>query len=173
MPIIRSELKGDYASIFTIHQSAFKRDIEAELVNRLRTTNYYHSELSLVAEENSELVGHLLLTRVVIKDGNKTYPVLALAPIGIKEAFQRKGIGSILIEEALKKAKYLGHKAVIVLGDPKYYARFGFEKASNYEITPPTNFPEEVFLIKKLSPEDLDFKGQVIYPVQFNMIIDK
>lgn len=173
MAIIRPELKDDYASIFAVHESAFKRTIEAELVNRLRTTNYYHSELSLVAEEDSEVVGHILFTRVVIKDSNKTYPALALAPVGIKEAFQRKGIGSLLVEEGLKKAKYLGHKAVIALGDPKYYARFGFEQASTYEITPPASFPEEAFLIKKLSPEDLEFKGQVLYPVQFNMVIEK
>lgn len=173
MAIIRPELKDDYASIFAVHQSAFKRDIEAELVDRLRKTNYYHSELSLVAIEDAEIVGHILFTRVVIKDGNKTYPALALAPVGIKESAQNKGIGTLLIEEGLKKAKYLGHKAIVVLGNPNYYSRFGFEKASNYEITPPTDFPEEAFLIKKLSPEDLEFKGQVLYPMQFNMVIDK
>lgn len=173
MAIIRPELKSDYTSIFTVHQSAFKRDIEAELVDRLRKTNYYHSELSLVADEDSEIVGHILFTRVVIKDGNKTYPALALAPVGVKEEAQKKGIGTLLIEEGLKKAKYLGHKAIVVLGDPAFYERFGFERASNYEITPPAAFPEEAFLVKKLSPEDLEFKGQVLYPVQFNMVIKK
>ena len=173
MAIIRPEQKDDYTSIFAVHQSAFNRTIEAELVDRLRTTNYYHSELSLVAEENSEILGHILFTRVVIKDGNKTYPALALAPLGVKEDAQKKGIGSLLIEEGLKKAKYLGHKLIIVLGDPKFNGRFGFEPASQYEITPPASFPEEAFLVKKLSPEELDFKGQVLYPVQFNMAIEK
>ena len=173
MAIIRPEQKEDYTSIFDVHQSAFNRTVEAELVDRLRTTNYIHSELSLVAEENAEILGHILFTRVVIKDGNKTYPALALAPLGVKKDAQKQGIGRLLIEEGLKKAKYLGHKLIIVLGDPNFYSHFGFEPASRYEITPPAHFPEEAFLVKKLSPEDLDFRGQVLYPVQFNIAIEK
>ena len=173
MAIIRPEQKEDYNSIFDVHQSAFNRTVEAELVNRLRTTNYFHSELSLVAEENAEILGHILFTRIVIKDGNKTYPALALAPLGVKKDAQKQGIGRLLIEEGLKKAKYLGHKLIIVLGDPNFYSQFGFEPAYRYEITPPAHFPEEAFLVKKLSPEDLDFKGQVLYPVQFNIAIEK
>ena len=173
MAIIRPETKADYEAIYTVHQSAFQRDIEAQLVERLRKTNYYHHELSLVAEEGEEIVGHLLFTRVVIKDGTKTYPALALAPVGIKAEYQRKKIGTQLVEESLKKAKYLGHKLIIVLGDPKFYSRFGFEQASNFEITPPAGFPEETFLVAKLSPEDIEIKGQVMYPVQFNMTIQK
>lgn len=173
MAIIRTEQKEDYTSIFDVHQSAFNGTSEAELVNRLRTTNYFHDELSLVAEEDHEILGHILFTRIVIKDRNKTYPALALAPLGVKKDAQKQGIGRLLIEEGLKKAKYLGHKLIIVLGDPNFYSHFGFEPASRYEITPPAHFPEEAFLIKKLSPEDLDFRGQVLYPVQFNIVIEK
>lgn len=173
MAIIRPEKKAEYEMVHTIHQSAFKRDIEAQLVDRLRKTNYYHSELSLVIEEDNDLLGHLLFTRVVIKDGNKTFPALALAPVGIKADYQGKKLGTQLVEEGLKKAKYLGHKLVIVLGDPKFYTRFGFESAANFEITPPAGFPEEAFLVAKLCPEEIDIKGQVLYPVQFNMTLKK
>ncbi|MEF9959926.1 MAG: N-acetyltransferase [Niameybacter sp.] len=173
MAIIRPEKKAEYEAIYAVHQSAFKRDIEAQLVDRLRTTSYYHPELSLVIEENDEIIGHLLFTRVVIKDGNKTFPALALAPVGIKADHQRKKLGTELIEAGLKKAKYLGHKLIIVLGDPKFYTRFGFERAADFEITPPMGFPEEAFLVAKLSPEETDIKGQVLYPVQFNMTLEK
>lgn len=170
MASIRTELKTDINAIQTIHKLAFERDAESDLVVALRSTNYFSPELSFVASEGDELVGHILFTRIVIKDGTRTYPVLALAPCSVKPEFQNQGIGTLLINEGLRAAKYSGHKAVIVLGDPKFYSRFGFEQASNYEIVPPAGMPEEAFLICKLGADAMNISGTVYYPVQFNEV---
>ncbi|MGL4799282.1 MAG: GNAT family N-acetyltransferase [Cellulosilyticaceae bacterium] len=170
MAFIRTELEDDIHHIHAIHREAFGRAAEGDLVNALRHTNYFSPDLSLVAAVGDEQVGHILFTRIVIKDGSRTYPVLALAPVAVKPSFQKQGIGTELITEGLRLAKYAGHKAIIVLGDPKFYGRFGFERASKYDIIPPAGMPEEAFLIAKLGPEDSTIRGQVYYPVEFNAV---
>lgn len=170
MAFIRTEIESDIIEIHAIHHEAFGRAAEGDLVNALRSTNYFSTDLSLVAAVGDELVGHVLMTRIVIKDGNRTYPVLALAPVAVKPSFQKRGIGSQLITEALHRAKYAGHKAVIVLGDPTFYKKFGFELTSTYGIIPPHGMPEDAFLIASLGPEALHMKGQVYYPVEFSAV---
>ncbi|MHC1747712.1 MAG: GNAT family N-acetyltransferase [Cellulosilyticaceae bacterium] len=167
MIFIREEHNNDILEIEKVHQLAFKADGEANLVNSLRKTNFYIPTLSLVATQEGSIVGHVLFTRIVIKDGNHTFPAIALAPLGVTPEHQRKGIGTQLVKAGVEKCKYMGHKLVVVLGDPKYYSRFGFELASNYEITPPVGFPEEAFMLCKLTDEDLNITGTVQYPSQF------
>lgn len=168
MAFIRTEIKADIEQIHAIHHEAFGRAAEGDLVNALRPTNYFSTDLSLVATMGDELVGHILFTRIVIKDGNRTYPALALAPVAVKPGFQKQGIGTELITEGLRRAKYAGHKAVIVLGNPNFYTRFGFEPAISYDIIPPAGMSEDAFLVANLGSETLHTKGQVYYPLVFN-----
>ena len=86
----------------------------------------------------AELVGYVLLTRAAIVTGNGTpVPVAALAPLGVRPARQRQGVGSALVAEALRCAREHGEVAVLVLGDPAFYGRFGFSPASPLGILPP------------------------------------
>lgn len=167
MIIIRKELPADKEALHHLHESAFTTSFEANLVDSLRKTNFYLKDLSLVAECDNTVVGHILFIRVVIKDGKDTYPALALAPLAVHPSMQGKGIGKMLVEKGLETCKYLGNHLILVLGDTKYYKPFGFELASDYDIVPPQSMPEANFMIYKFSSEALKEKGCVHYPSQF------
>ena len=170
MALIRTEKTDDIVHIHAIHQEAFGRTTEGDLVDSLRPTNYFSPEFSLVAVVGDELVGHILLTRIVLKDEHKAKPVLALSPIAVKPAFQNQGIGRALITEGLRRAKYAGHRAVFVVGDPNFYGRFGFERASHHGITPPADMPDEAFLVASLGGSPLTMRGQAYYPLAFHEV---
>lgn len=167
MITIRKELHTDKDAIHHLHESAFGTSFEAGLVDSLRKTNFYLKDLSLVAECDNAVVGHVLFTRVVIKDGNQAYPALSLAPLAVHPAMQRKGIGKMLVKEGLEACKYLGYRLIVVLGDTRYYGQFGFELAETHDIIPPQGMPKEHLMIYKFTPDDLKEKGVVQYPTQF------
>ncbi|MCA1321637.1 N-acetyltransferase [Bacillus tianshenii] len=169
---IRQERPSDYQLTEKVIESAFSTveisdKTEHEMVSRLRRSDAFVPELSLVAGENV-IVGHILLTKVNIVNENEKVESLALAPVSVLSEFQSKGIGKRLIEEALRKAKELGFESVIVLGHPTYYPKFGFKKASIWGIKPPFEVPEEVFMALELKESALDgVSGVVEYPREF------
>lgn len=120
--IIRKESPGDEVAIRAVVQAAFKQDLEADLVDRLRADG--DSEFSLIAIEQGEIVGHVLLSRMQAE-----LRALALGPLAVAPAHQRRGIGSALVGEALEQAASGFWEIVFLLGNPKYYARFGFDPA--------------------------------------------
>ncbi len=107
---------------------------EQFLVERLRKSNTFVMELSLVAEFENKIVGHTLLTRLKIKNRLDEFDSLALAPVSVLPEFQGKGIGRKLILESRKTAKELGHKSIILLGHEKYYPKFGYKQADTFNI---------------------------------------
>lgn len=138
--VIREEKNNEYAIVENVIKSAFFKEDNASdsnewnLVSDIRNSPYYINELSLVAEHNNKIVGHIMYSPMTIVDGDNIYESLALAPLSVHEDYQNKGIGTILMKESIKKAKSLGYSSIIVLGHPKYYKRFGFIEASNYGI---------------------------------------
>ncbi len=166
--VIRAETIGDYSKITEINDRAFKGDNEGKLIENLRKKKEYIAELSLVAEYKNHLVGHILLFPLSIIGKNKRFPTLALAPMSVLPEFQNKGIGSELIKEGLKIAKKLGFESVIVLGHPEYYRRFGFKKASIWNIKPPFDAPDDAFMAIELVENALmDVSGMVEYPQEY------
>lgn len=167
--IIRQETKADQARVYKVQKQAFERENEAELVEKLRDTDVFIPELSLLAELNSEIVGHILFTRITIMDGeNIKHSSLALAPMAVLPEFQNKGIGSLLIKAGLAKAAELGHKSVIVLGHAEYYPKFGFLPAIEWDIRAPFDVPEEALMAVELVKDGLSpVAGLVIYPEEF------
>jgi putative acetyltransferase len=119
MTVIRPEQPGDKAAIASVIERAFGRPDEARLVERLRADG--DSVVSLVAEADGELVGHVLLSRM-----SAPFRALGLAPVAVAPERQRSGVGAALIEEALALARSGGWDAIFVLGEPAYYRRFGF-----------------------------------------------
>lgn len=172
---IRQSLPRDFETISEVVEKAFREvkmsdHSEHILVARLRVSDAYVPELSIVAEnEDGQIVGHILLSKIRIVEGENTEESLALAPVSVLPKFQNQGIGSRLIQAALEKAREIGFLSVIVLGHPDYYPRFGFRKASEWGIRPPFNVPDNVFMALELEVGTLNHVcGIVEYPEPFN-----
>ena len=159
---IRPEKTSDHKAIYRIHQLAFGQEDESQLINRLRKTIDFVPELSLVAEKNSAIIGHILFSKIKIVGTDKKYSSLALAPMSVHPDYQKQGIGSQLIRMGLKKAKAMGFDSVIVLGHKDYYPQFGFEKASKWDINCPFEVPDEAFMGLELVKGALDEKEGVV-----------
>ena len=109
-----------------MHRAAFPTNLEADLVSRLHAD--FDSEISLVAKDEREIVGHVMLSRMQVEADGREQRALGLAPVAVLPERQRQGIGTALIEEALKRAEKLGEELVFVVGEPDYYGRFGFSQ---------------------------------------------
>ncbi|MEG0857891.1 MAG: N-acetyltransferase [Terrisporobacter sp.] len=170
---IRQEELNDNHIVYDLIKSAFESaehsdGDEQNLVNRLRTSESFIPELSLVAVENDTIIGHILFTKLFIADYDTKYESLGLAPLAVSPDHQNKGVGGKLINEGLKVAKELGYRSAIVLGSEKYYPRFGFLEAKNFEIKPPFEVPSENFMAIELVENSLEnVNGIVVYPKEF------
>ena len=166
--IIRAETSLDHHSIFEVNKLAFGKTDESQLINKIRKGNEFISELSLIAILEKNIVGHILFSKIKIKDQDKEYTSLALAPMAVLPEFQNKGIGSMLVQEGIQKAKKLGFDHVIVLGHKNYYPKFGFEKASKWNIKCPFEVPDENFMAIELKLGSLnEVEGIVEYSAAF------
>lgn len=166
--IIRPETKEDYPKIAEVNELAFGQKNESSLIEKPRNTSDFIADLSLVAEYNDDVIGHILFCPVKINDGGVRHTSLALAPMCVHPSHQRKGIGRKLVREGLKRAKDIGYGSVIVVGHPEYYPKFGFRKASEYDIKAPFDVPDDAFLALELVEGALKkIKGIVEYPKLF------
>lgn len=170
---IRQENIHDIPAVFEINRIAFGQDNEAKLVDRLRYNEFaFIPELSIVATENNKIVGHILFTKIGIKDAaGNLHESLGLAPMAVLPELQKNGIGEKLIEYGFDIAKKLGYKSIIVLGHEHYYPKFGFEPAERWDIKAPFEVPSNVFMAIELVNDGLkDISGTVIYPKEFENI---
>jgi putative acetyltransferase len=148
--------------------AAFGRRAEAELVDKLRDTEGFVPQLCLVADNSGVILGHVMFTRVTL-ESDPPVKVLALAPVSVYPAYQKRGIGSALIRRGLAIADERGEPLVVVLGHPEYYPRFGFVPASSLGIESPwPDIPDDAFMVKPLSGYRDDMKGTVRYPPEFD-----
>lgn len=167
--LIRQEFPADYHSTEEMIREAFLNEeysdkTEHFLVKRIRNSDAFIPELSLVAlTQAKEVVGHILLSKITIADGEKAADSLALAPVSVAPGYQGKGIGSQLIRSALNKAKEGGFRSVIVLGHKDYYPRFGFKPASLWNIQAPFEVPDEVFMALELTENALEKAAGVVH----------
>ena len=170
---IRQETPADYEAVHALVKAAFANvpysdQSEHLLVERLRKSEAFIPQLSLVAEVDQELVGHILLTRIVIKNEGHTTPSLALAPVSVLPAKQGQGVGGALIKAAHDEARALGHQSVILLGHEDYYPRFGYRPTAEYGIQLPFDVPPENCMLIELQEGSLaDVFGTVEYPPAF------
>jgi putative acetyltransferase len=166
--IIRAERPDDETSIALVHELAFGTSGEARLVEALRRTTSWIPELSLVAESDEQIVGHVLFTQIGVRESERLHPALALAPVGVLPERQNAAIGSRLIRAGLETARNLRHEIVLVLGHPSYYPRFGFMPASAYGIRYPQAGHEAAFMVLELLPGALaKVCGVAEYPRPF------
>ena len=151
-------------AIRAVNRLAFGGDDEARLVDALRDGGY--ARLSLVAEIDRQIVGHILFSDLLIVTPAETVPALALAPMAVLPDHQRQGIGSELVRRGLAVCRELGHSIVIVLGHPDFYPRFGFsaELASKLQ----SAYSGDSFMALELVAGALGGRdGEVLYPPPF------
>ena len=146
---VRPETGEDCEAIRAVHLAAFPTRAEAALVIRLPED--FDSEISLVAEQSGEIVGHVLLSRMDVSGEGRAWRALGLGPVGVLPGAQGSGVGSELIRAALAIAGTLGEELVFVLGDPEYYRRFGFSAEAAAPFASPYSGP--YFMALWLRPE--------------------
>lgn len=183
MPTIRPETPDDHCAVSRVHRRAFNRSEEADLVDRLRQEA--SPTVSLVATDDAvengagdplPILGHIFFSPVKIEPGTtepEAQPVFAmgLAPMAVVPERQREGIGAALVEVGLRACRGIGTEAVVVLGHPGYYPRFGFHPAETFGLQSEYDVPSEAFLAMELVAGALDASaGQVRYHAAFSSV---
>lgn len=163
--LIRPESDNDHDAVHALNASAFESPAEAMLVDTLR--EQAKPVISLVAEMDGTVAGHILFTPVTLS----TYPdlqVMGLAPMAVIPGHQKQGVGSALVRAGLDQCRQMGYVAVVVLGHPEYYPRFGFSPSSRFDMDSEYDVPEDVFMAMELKPGALCGKtGRVKYHAAF------
>jgi len=169
MITIRAETEADHAAVRRLNEAAFESAAEADLVEALRREASPY--ISLVAELDKEIVGHIFFSPVSIESAEESFNALGLAPMAVLPEYQNRGIGSQLVRQGLNECLRLGHDVVVVLGHAQYYPRFGFVPASRRKISSEYQVPEEVFMVAELKTGALDGKqGLVKYHPAFGKV---
>jgi len=164
---VRPEQPGDAPQIRTINQQAFGGDVEADLIETLRASGL--PLISLVAEVEQQVVGHILFSPVTLSGGTHAPAIAGLGPMAVLPEWQQRGVGSLLVTTGLAYCADSGYVAVVVLGHPAYYPRFGFVPASRFNLTSEFKVPDEVFMVKELQDAALqDASGTIQYHPAFN-----
>ena len=165
---IRTEQTPDASQIREVTVAAFNGESEASLVDLLRKGA--EPLISLVAEDGGLIVGHLMFSPVTLASG-ETFLAMGLAPMAVLPAKQRQGIGSALVERGLEECRLMGMAAVVVLGHPAFYPRFGFVPASHFGLRCEYEVPDEAFMAVELRESALKGKkGTVRYHHAFTLV---
>jgi putative acetyltransferase len=144
---IRAEQPGDWTATHAVNVSAFETPLEADLVDALR--GQAKPLVSLVAEDKGALVGHIMFSPVSLS-GHPALKIMGLAPMAVLQERQRQGIGTALVRVGLEQCRLLGAGAVVVLGHPAYYPRFGFSPSARFGIRCEYDVPDDVFMLVEL-----------------------
>jgi putative acetyltransferase len=167
--LIRAEQDGDIAAIHALVVAAFGGDDEARLVDALRTSGGLL--LSLVAELDTRVVGHIAFSAVTVSGEQGRAVGVGLAPMAVLPGYQRQGIGGALIREGLARLRADGQRFCAVLGHADYYPRHGFVRASLHGIRWERPVPEEVFFVQALQPDGLvGVSGSLRYHPEFDAL---
>lgn len=144
MILIRPEHPADLTAIHTVVEQAFGRADEANLVDKLRANG--KAIVSLVAVEDNQIVGHILFSEVTLE----ATTIMGLAPLAVLPSYQKQGVGKQLTHKGIVACRDAGYAAIVVLGHPEYYPRFGFVPASQFGLKSEYDVPDEVFMAMEL-----------------------
>ena len=166
--IIRQEQESDFEKVYQVVQKAFEEaehcdGNEQDLVAALRKSAAYIPELSLVTEENGEVIAHILFTKIRIGDQTE----LALAPLSVLPECQRQGIGKALMARGHQIAAEMGYGFSVVLGSEEYYPKAGYVPAEQYGIQAPFDVPSKNFMALDLQGKPRKLNGTVEYDKEF------
>jgi predicted N-acetyltransferase YhbS len=168
--LIRQETSSDFDEVYALVRVAFAAmehasGTEQDLVTALRQSEAFMPELSLVAETNGRIVGHILFTKAQI--GERTE--LVLAPLAVLPEYQKQGIGSALLEEGHRIARELGYGYSVLVGHERYYPRFGYVPAESLGIAPIPGIPSINFMAAKLRKDAEPVGGSVRFAKEFGL----
>ncbi|MFA9477501.1 tRNA (guanosine(37)-N1)-methyltransferase TrmD [Phycisphaerales bacterium AB-hyl4] len=166
--VLRTEQPSDIDAVDRVLREAFPTDAEAKLVRALRDQR--EAVTSLVAEVDSEVVGHVMLSPVTFADQPSVRGMVGLAPVAVRPTWQGRGIGAALVRQALAEAKQLASRAVVVLGEPTYYQRFGFEPASPLGLTSDYGSGPEFMIALLRGPLPATWQGHIQYAKSFQSL---
>ena len=164
---LRPEDEADRAGVRRVVEAAFGQPDEADIVDRLRADGDLF--MSHLADRKGEVIAHIAFSPAQVLDAEGAPReirggLLALAPMAVAPDYQRQLIGQGLLRSALLRLEHAGVGAVVVLGHPAYYPRFGFTPASAYGLRCPFDAPDEAFLLRTFgehAPES--FQGMLKY----------
>ncbi|HEY7437740.1 MAG TPA: N-acetyltransferase [Methylomirabilota bacterium] len=158
---IRSEAPPDRAGVRAVNLAAFQTPAEADLVDELRAQA--RPLVAMVAEEGGTIVGHIMFSPVTLP-GHPALALMGLAPMAVTPARQRAGVGTALVRAGFEGCRRLGAAAVVVLGHPDYYPRFGFIPGVRIGLGCEYDVPAEAFMVRELRPGALrGASGRVQY----------
>lgn len=159
--IVRQITEADYSTVYNLIKTAFEtaehRDgDEQNFAVRLRNGENYIPQLDLVAEQDGEIIGHIMLTKTYVTqpDGSK-YDTLLVAPLAVLLEYRSVGAGSALMKEGLRIAQTMGYESAFLIGDPNYYQRFGYKLTHLYGINH-ESMPAEYVMVKEFVTGDLE-----------------
>lgn len=169
---IRLEAPGDEPGVRRVEEAAFPGPEEADIVDRIRreAPPGWHSLVATDDGEDGRIVGHLLMSPcpVVDDDGAPAGEVLAIGPVAVLPEVQFRGVGSALMSAAMSLAIARAVPALVLLGHPPYYARFGFAPARSLGLEPPAAaWPDDAWMARRLPAWTEDLRGTVRYPEAF------
>jgi putative acetyltransferase len=165
--IIRHEAASDREAVLRVVAAAFEGEDVPGLVEALRESG---KVLSLVAEEDGEVIGHVMFSPMTIDSDKSSFACVCLSPLAVSPARQRRGIGGRLVESGLDELRRAGHGAVFVQGHPAYYPRFGFRRAREFDVH--LDEDRDAFMIIELHPGALDgVSGWVRYAEEFDRLV--
>ena len=169
MITIRKEEPGDIRAIRHVNERAFDQENEANIIEKLRKRSAL--TISLVAMQDDEIVGHIAFSPAIIAAEGSNFGAIALAPMAVLPAYQRKGIGLQMVCVGLEECRRLGHEIIVVLGHPDYYPRFGFVPAMPKGIGCEFEVPEEAWMILELQEGALaGRRGKVRFQPEFSEV---
>ena len=173
--IVRAERPEDHATIDEVVEAAFRSTAEVRLVNAIRASEFAIPELSLVAERDGRVIGHVMISYAEVQDGEHRRRIAMLSPLAVAPTEQGHGIGSMLVRAATARAAALGETVVVLEGSPSFYGRLGFEPAAEHGLTLPLPSwaPPEAAQVLKLADHVQTQRGQVVYPPAFATVTDR
>jgi predicted N-acetyltransferase YhbS len=165
MILVRQETPDDYAAVYALTELAFTGTEHADgdeqdIAPILRKRAGFRPELSLVAEREGQVVGHILFTEITIGETS----ALCLGPLAVLPELQGRGIGAMLVQKGHEAARKLGFSVCVLVGHENYYPRFGYEIAGEYGIILPVEAPEGCKMVKFLREEGKLVRGTAVFP---------